>query len=268
MLQVRGDNVSGDAYDTELITAGRLYQYNLNFTDGLNLGSFDSVEVDFFKDDVKLGSTSVKSDALAGSTYGGVSGIIDSNGTVANTEDDPFWNYGTITAGAPDHVEFRLHRTEGDLATSYTFAMGEDAHDGLSGGAVYLWEENDTEDYLAYTKIHPAGSIFTTSLTLGEGRSLSDFKAGEVSLYDGSTKLATHTLKDTAFASLPDLFRVAMVSYDLQVEFHRGDAAGSVGIWNTGTFPTGTPTKAVYKLTDKNGYVHSYEVPLTTAVFN
>jgi hypothetical protein len=125
----------------------------------------------------------------------------------------------------------------------------------LTNPTLAVWASNVDMEYQDNSvnppKIYPANSIFQANVNFA-GKTGADFKSAEVSLYNGTTLLATNTAKTTALLVVGNTSITAL--------FGEGDASNTTDDpnWNIGAYTTKqAPTKAVFTLVDQNGVSHT-----------
>ena len=102
---------------------GSILQYNVNFN-GATLGDFSSAAVEFYVGNEKVGTNTVKAEAIEQySTSTGLTGLITAGPNEAEAEADPFWNIGAYTSDQkPTKVVFRFVKdgVNYQIAADYT----------------------------------------------------------------------------------------------------------------------------------------------------
>lgn len=115
--------------------------------------------------------------------------------------------------------------------------------------SVLIYEPNLNTEWSGY----PANTVFQTNVNFNGGLQLSDFNSVEISLYNGSTLLATNTSKPELFSSNP-------TSQGVSDLFGLGDFAEPTADpnWDIGEYPsTLIPTSVTFTLTRTDGSVYT-----------
>jgi hypothetical protein len=125
----------------------------------------------------------------------------------------------------------------------------------LTNPTVGVWASNKDVPYtdtgVTPNKTYLANTIFQANVNFA-GKTGADFKSAEVSLYNGTTLLATNTAKATTLLVVGNTSITAL--------FGEGDVANTSNDpdWNIGAYTSNqAPTKAVFTLVDQSGVSHT-----------
>jgi uncharacterized cupredoxin-like copper-binding protein len=238
------------------------FQVNVNFNTGTTTLAFKAAEVSIYNGNTLLATHKAKPDLL-NYRYDGLSDVFIMHEPENRTNDDS-WEIGAYDSNQkPTKVKFTLtdnndmlHITEGAIS-DLVLPVASESENKLSSPSLTVFALNLDQNWDYNNHTYLPNTAFQVNVNFASGTTGDDFKSAAVSIYDGTTLLATDVVKQSLL--IP-------ANIGLSDVFGMGDAATNTldDSWFIGGYPSNAkPTKVVFKLVDNSGTVHIAEAPMT-----